>query len=125
MNKASLGKITGILTETAKVRAVIEPSGQELGWLPSLIPPNESLVESECLVVPCHGSYGQGLVIPFPLPMGRTGTLQNISPLKVLSDGTVFECLSTVQIESDDLGKVVIIIPLSNALSHVLIGVIR
>lgn len=71
--RISMGVITSYDVEAQRAVVQLKPTNQETGWLSCLCP---ALEGTECFTIPVHGSYAEGLVVPFPFQNALMGTLK-------------------------------------------------
>ncbi|MDC0763492.1 hypothetical protein POF51_22460 [Brevibacillus sp. AG] len=124
--ETSMATITGVDVEKQKITPTLQPSEFELGWLESLVEVHSNQMGRECVVIPCQSSYGQSLVVPFPILLPRIGKLISVAPLKVNSDNREYtDLMVTVQLTEADQGQNVLMIPVINDKRYVIAGVER
>jgi hypothetical protein len=120
---ASLGKITSADPQKQKVIVKMEPFGTESGWLPCLFGGSTDLVGKDCLVIPCHNTFGQAVVIPYPFHTPLITELTSASPLSVTIAGKTVTCQTTVALSGTDVGRSVLVVPITNG--FVISGVVQ
>jgi len=111
MKSPSFGKITNADPQKQKVIVQLEPFGFETGWLPCLFGVGQDMAGSDCVVIPCHGTYGQAIVLPYPLALPDVGVLSGMSPPRVTLAGSTVDCMTTVTLTGDDVGRQVLVVP--------------
>lgn len=122
-NFPSMGVITSIEKDQKKVKVEMQPSGFELGWSECLVPIDQMIENGDCIVIPAQGAYGQSLVIPYPLKVNMLGKLIDLTP-SVEIEGKIYNCLTTVVLTSEHIGKQVLVNQVTNDPRRVISGVI-